>query len=170
MSQLAYNIKRYYISKPIAEVNYRRPVVQTITEYTRSTYRSINRNLLLGIVTEQAAELIKAVSSLPSLPGTTYRTFWLDNLEPFIATLKVGQIRLKPFTSTSRSQIVANRFNGNVRLTIQGKTGRDIAPLSDAPNEMETLFLPNCTFRVIRVNTNKIGGRISTVEAELIEL
>ena len=144
--------------------------MQTITDYTRSTYRSINRNLLAGITTEQVSELIEAVNSLPTFPGATYRTFWIDDLKSFIETLRVGQIRLKPFTSTSRSQAVANKFNGNVKLTIQGKSGRDISPFSDAPAEVETLLLPGCNLRVTRVRTKKVGDHIIAVEADLIEL
>ena len=49
--------------------------MRIITDYTREAYRSINQNLLRGIVTGQAAELIEAVASLPAVPGTAYRTF-----------------------------------------------------------------------------------------------
>lgn len=54
--------------KPATEVNYRRLTVQTVTEYTPSSYREINHNLLVGVVTQQAAELIDVVANLPTTP------------------------------------------------------------------------------------------------------
>lgn len=144
--------------------------MQIITDYTRDAYRDINRSLLNGIVSEQAAQLIEAISDLPAKPGTTYRTFWVDDLEGFIETLKARQIVFEAFTSTSRSQYIAGKFRGNVRLTIEGYSGRDIAPYSDAPNEVETLYLPGRTFRVRRVKVQKIAGKIGVIEADLVEL
>lgn len=155
---------------PATEVYYRRKTMQAITDYTRHNYRDINRNLLSSIVTEQAAELIEIVSHLPTAPGTTYRAFWVDDLKAFSDMLQVGKISFRAFTSTSRSRAVAQQFNGNVRLTIEGQSGRDIAPFSDAPNEQETLFLPGRTFRVVRIKRNRIAGKIGSIDAELIEV
>ncbi|RIV19409.1 hypothetical protein DYU11_25240 [Fibrisoma montanum] len=144
--------------------------MQVITEYTRHSYRAINRALSAGDVTEQAAALIEAVSALPALPGTSYRTFWVDDLEGMVTTLKSGKVLYSAFTSTSRLRSVAERVNGNVKLTIEGYSGWDIAPYSDAPLEMETLFLPGRTFRVKRVRVKTIAGRLGSVEADLVEL
>lgn len=144
--------------------------MQAITEYTTHNYREINRNLRNGIVTDQAAELIEVVSQLPAMPGLTYRTFWLDDLTEFVTTLRAGVVRFRPFTSTSRSQAVAARFNGNVWLTIDGRSGRNIAPFSDAPAEVETLFLPGCVFRVVRVKQSRIAGKVGRIDVELIEV
>ena len=146
-----------------------------ITEYTRSNYRDINRNLLKGIVTDQATELIEAVTELPALPGTTFRTFWVDDIAAYaewLAENRQGKqpLRFDAFTSTSRIQAVAKRFNGNVRLTIQGKNGRDIAAMSDAPTEQETLYLPGLTCQISKVRTFKAAGRVLSVEVELMEL
>ena len=145
--------------------------MQTITEYTRSTYRDINRNLLEGVVTEQAAELIEVVESLPTMPGATYRTFWMDDIAEYVERLKAGKtVTFAAFSSTSRSSVVASRFNGNVRFTIQGRSGRDIAGMSDKPAEQETLYLPGLTCQIGKIRTVKIGGKVWSVEAELIEL
>ena len=144
--------------------------MQVITEYSRHNYREINYNLRNGIVTEEAAKLIEVVNQLPAMPGPTYRTFWLDGLTEFVATLRAGVVRFRAFISTSRSQAVAARFNGNVWLTIDGKSGRDIAPFSDAPVEVETLFLPGCVFRVVRVKQSKIAGKVGRIDVEMIEV
>lgn len=145
--------------------------MQAITEFTRSTYRDINHNLLNGIVTEQAAELIEIISNLPTLPGTTYRTFWMDGIAEYAERLRASRtITFSAFSSTSRSQAVAAKFNGNVKLTMVGKTGRDIAPVSDNPSEQETVYLPGLTCQIIKVKTIRIGGKVWAVEAELIEL
>ena len=142
-----------------------------ITAYTRDAYRDINRNLLNDVVTQQAAELIEALNQLPPMPGATYRTFWTDDLTAYAEWLKSQKVITFPaFTSTSRLQAIANRFNGNVKLTIQGITGRDIGPFSHAPHEAETLFLPARRLRVKRVKVTKVAGRIGIIEAELIEL
>ena len=140
------------------------------TDYTRDAYRDINRSLLNGVVTEGAAQLIEALSDLPAMPGKTYRTFSVDNLEEFAQMLKTGIIRFRAFTSSSRSAFVANQFNGNVQLTIDGFSGRDVAPFSDAPNEVETLFLPDRVFRVKRVRVKKFMGVLGSIEAELTEI
>ncbi len=145
--------------------------MQAITEYTAHAYRSINRSLLGGVITQQANELRDALNRLDPLPGTTYRTFWVDELEQYATALKTSQtITFDSFVSTSRLAEVAAKFKGNVKLTIQGRTGRDIAPFSDSPAEQETLFLPGLTFQIKRVRVVKIGGRVLVVEAELIEL
>lgn len=142
-----------------------------ITAYTCDAYRDINRNLFNGVVTEQAAELIEALSQLPAMPGTTYRTIWIDDLNAYADWLKNQKvITFNAFASTSRIQSVAVRFNGNVKLTIQGISGRDIAPFSHAPHEAETLFLPARRLRVKRVKVVKVAGRIGVIEAELVEL
>lgn len=144
--------------------------MQAITEYTRSTYRDINRNLLAGIVTDQAAELLEVVATLPPTPGATYRTFWVDDIADYAARLKASRtVTFAAFSSTSRSSVVASRFNGNVRFTIQGKAGRDIAAMSDKPAEQETLYLPGLTCQIVKVRTVKNGGKVWSVEAELIE-
>lgn len=145
--------------------------MQIITEFTRSSYRDINRNLLQGVVTQGAAELIEAVASLPVAPGTTYRTFWVDNIAEYSEQLKASRtVTFAAFFSTSRIQAVAARFNGNVRLIIHGKNGRDIAPMSDNPNEEETVYLPGLTCQIVKVRTIKVGGQVWAIEAELIEL
>ena len=56
-----------------------------------------------------------------------------------------------------------------MKLTIQGKTGRDIAAMSDNPIEQETLYLPGLTCSIAKVKTVKIGGKVWSVEAELVE-
>lgn len=72
------------------------------------------------------------------------------------------------FSSTSRSSAVARLFNGSVTLTIQGKTGRDIAPMSDKLTEQETLYLPGLICQVVKVKTVKVGGQVWSIEAELV--
>ena len=145
--------------------------MQIITEYTREAYRSINRNLLQGIVTEQANTLSNAVAALPTMPGTSYRTFTVDNIEQYIEQIKRNPVlTFAAFTSNSRLQLVALKFGGNVRLTIEGKTGRDIAPYSDAPREAETLFLPALQVRVRKIKTLKVGGQVVAVEVAVQEL
>ena len=145
--------------------------MHTITEYTRSTYRDINRTLLTGVVTDQAAELIEVVASLPTTPGATYRTFWVDDITDYATQLRASKaITFAAFSSTSRSSAVASRFNGNVKLNIQGKTGRDVAPMSDKPAEQETLYLPGLICQIVKVRTVKIGGQVWSVEVELIAL
>ncbi|GAA4463618.1 hypothetical protein GCM10023189_41840 [Nibrella saemangeumensis] len=145
--------------------------MQIITDFTRSGYRDINRNLLGGVVTQQVTQLIEVVKSLPPLPGTTYRTFSIDDINGYVERLKTAKIiTFAAFSSTSRASWVADRFKGNVRLTIEGKTGRDIALWSDSPAEQETLYLPGLTCQIKRVRTIKVGGKIWAVEAELVEL
>ena len=145
--------------------------MRIITDYTRDAYRDINRNLFNGIVTDEAAELIEAVTDLPKLPGTTYRTFTVDDLNEYVASVKSSKtITFATFSSTSRLLPVANRFKGNVRLTIRGKTGRDIAPMSDSPNEQETLYLPGLTCQIIRLKRIKVGGQLWSVEIDLVEI
>ena len=145
--------------------------MQAITEYTRSTYRNINRALLLGSTNEQTAELIEVVASLPVMPGITYRTFWTDDIAGYVERLRASRtVTFAAFSSTSRSQAVARHFNGNVRFVIQGKSGRDIAAMSDKPAEQETLYLPGLTCQITKIKTVKVGGQVWSVEAELIEL
>ena len=142
-----------------------------ITDYTRSEYREINRDLLSGVSTTKAAELIEVVSSLPASPGVTYRTFWVDEVAEYVERLKSSKtVTFAAFSSASRLQAIANRFNGNVKLMIHGKTGRDIAPMSDKPSEQETLYLPALTCQIVKVRTIKVGGKVWSVEVELIEI
>lgn len=145
--------------------------MQIITDYTREAYRSINRNLLQGIVTEQANTLYNAVAALPTMPGTSYRTFAVNNIEQYIEQIKRSPVlTFVAFTSTSRLVPVALKFGGNVRLTIEGRTGRDIAVYSDAPREAETLFLPVLQVRVKKVKTLRVGGQVVAVEVDVQEL
>ena len=145
--------------------------MQIITEYTREAYRSINRNLLRGVVTEQANTLFDAVVALPLMPGTSYRTFTIDNIEQYVEEIKRSPVlTFAAFTSTSRLQPVALRFGGNVRLTIEGRTGRDIAVYSDAPREAETMFLPALQVRVRKIKTLRVGGQVVAIEVDVQEL
>ncbi|MBO0937860.1 hypothetical protein J2I47_14980 [Fibrella sp. HMF5335] len=145
--------------------------MQIITDYTREAYRPINRNLLQGIATEQAKTLFNAVAALPMMPGTSYRTFTVDNIEQYVEQIKRSPVlTFAAFSSASRLQPVALKFGGNVRLTIEGKTGRDIAVYSDAPREAETLFLPALNLRIRRLKTVKVAGQIVAVEIEANEV
>lgn len=149
--------------------------MQIITDYTRHAYRDINRSLLNGVITEQAAELIEAVGSLPALPSLTYRSFHVSDLPAYVEWLRAHKqtkqiLTFAAFSSTSRLRRVADRFRGNVRLVIQGKTGRDIAQFSDAPNEEETLYLPGLKCQITKLRTVKVGQQIWSVEIELTEL
>lgn len=145
--------------------------MQIIAAYTREAYRTINHNLRQGIVTDQAAELVETLNTLPAAPGTTYRTFYVSEIDRYVGQLKQSPtLTFAAFTSTSRKQAVAAKFNGNVRMTIVGKTGRDIAPFSDAPAEAETLYLPGLLVRVKKLKTIKVGGKVWGIELEVYEL
>lgn len=144
--------------------------MEAIRNYTAHAYRQINSGLLKGQQPEGAAELAAALSALPAAAGTCFRTIWVDELDAYAAQVKASKALCFPaFTSTSRSEATARRFNGNVLFRIEGRTGRDIARYSDAPAEAETLFTMGTTFVVKSVKAKKIAGRVFSLEISLIE-
>ncbi|MGF7219055.1 hypothetical protein GGR92_005235 [Spirosoma lacussanchae] len=145
--------------------------MKIIREYTKSAYRDINRNLRNGIVTEQAAELVEAVSKLPQTPAITYRAFWMDDIGGYVQWLRSNKvITFDAFTSTSRDRRVANDIRGNVMMTITGKTGRDIVAYSKYRHEQEVLYLPGLRCRITKLNTVKVAGKLWSVTLELKEV
>ncbi len=149
--------------------------MEVIRQYTGFESRRLNAVLNRGEHPEGADELNAALQSLPALPGTAFRTIWVDDLDRYLAERKIARtITFPAFTSTSRSEIQARRFSGNVLFRIEGKSGRDIAPFSERPWEAETLFPAGMTFWVQKIKINKLTGpggvpQLWSLEIHLIE-
>lgn len=141
-----------------------------IKSYTESGYRHINRNLLKGVTTPEAITLTEALATVAPVAATTFRGMNIDEVDSYFASLKKGEtLSFATFLSTSRNQAIAEKF-GNVQFTITGKSGRDIANLSDAPAEQEVLFPAGSSFIIKAVKATKVAGRVFRVFITLSEI
>lgn len=141
-----------------------------IKSYTESGYRHINRNLLKGVTTPEATTLAEALATVTPVAATTFRGMNIDEVDSYFVSLKKGEtLSFATFLSTSKSQAIAEKF-GNVQFTITGKSGRDIANLSDAPAEQEVLFPAGATFVIKAVKATKVAGRVFKIFVTISEI
>ncbi len=88
---------------------------------------------------------VDQVTAIPSMPGMSFRGAGADWWE-------VGESYVEPgWLRTSRDpQIATDGFAGEAVVALFGATGRDVAGLTDHPEEQETVFLPGSRFTVLR--------------------
>jgi hypothetical protein len=133
----------------------------SILAYTSEWYGYMNTALRTGTGKPAAIEMNKKLTAaLDKLPvyksPSGQRLMRGTNFLPpeTLANLKPGGIYTdKAFTSTSATK----PFTGKYQFKIKGKTGRDVASVSDFP-EGEVLFKPSTEFRITKVKPNKDGG------------
>jgi hypothetical protein len=129
---------------------------QLIRMYSGAHYRGINAGLRDGTLTENQYKFVKGVNrgldKLPPYVGTVYRKV-NDDGGKYLASYKPGTIREeRGFTSTSKSMHV---WGGDLKFTIQSKTGRSIEHISKHSGEHEVLFKSGTRFRVKSVDAPK---------------
>jgi len=126
-----------------------------IRAYTHRFWSDTNQALWAGTEDSLPAAdqtvLRCAVSGLNRMAPLTVPVYRQTRLPAAVVDQHVEGSRLTyhSFTSTTRSVQVLNRFSGNTRFKIEGTSGRDIAWLSEHPDEEETLFRPGTCFQVI---------------------
>lgn len=140
-----------------------------IYSYTTSDYDNMN-GLLLGLTVPKdddqkkkthlkisAAE--EALAKLPPYLGQTKRgeMKWPGDDQQYT---KDNVFTVNAFWSTA----VGVSFLGDWDITIDGKTGKDVAVMSAAPDETEVLFPPGTKFRVKSVDKGRQGGGRVLVE------
>ena len=95
--------------------------------------------------------LAASLRKLPPVEGVVYRG--IDVAVPTHLYQTGSVVTWQSFSSTTSSPAVAKHFLGGelsegTFFIIHSKTARFIGPLSAHPEEEESLFLPNCQFRV----------------------
>ena len=120
-----------------------------LNNYTRATYRVLNRNLRDGdqsAYTQDTADtLTQALAKLNPYEGKVERGDTLPT-KTLDDQYQVGNVVIqKQFWSTSRTI----PFPGNVLFTIESKSGRRIARYSSHRAETEVLFDQGSMFRVL---------------------
>lgn len=129
---------------------------KTINTYTGQDYRRINKALNLGIYSEEAKVIDKALDKLPSFEGITYRGIYNDNVENLVKQYKENKgnlVQFEAFTSSTLNENIARdvfgaKFGSSILFEIKSKEGRDISKYSHMPNEKEILFKTSSVFKI----------------------
>jgi hypothetical protein len=134
-----------------------------ILNYTTQDYKAMNALLLTGAIdgddaAKQSAQVkieraINALAKLPACPASPSQRGekrWqpLDGAQ----YTRGNEFAIKTFWSTG----IGYNFNGYWNITVFGKSGKNIAPLSIIPGECEVLFTPGTRFRVKSVNRGNV--------------
>ena len=108
-----------------------------------------------GLVVSDLDDL-EQVSAIPAMPGMSFRGGGADWWE-------VGESYVEPgWLRSSRDPLVGTEnFAGDEAVALFGPGGRDVAGLTDHPEEQETVFLPGSRFTVTR--RGDLGGLWVTV-------
>ncbi len=128
--------------------------VVALHNYTTQDYELMNKQLILGyeggLTGENYKKKIEAVTeALKKLPsyegGMTLRGEWLWKKDGHKAIYFLGNtFAIKPLWSTG----VKMCFATPIQISVFGKGGKDVAAMSDKPNETEVLFPPGTKFKV----------------------
>ncbi|WP_038163761.1 ADP-ribosyltransferase domain-containing protein [Verrucomicrobium sp. BvORR106] len=125
--------------------------------YTQSDYVQINEELRgkrtpLTSFTRTITDLaVQGMNKLPVYEGWTIRGTNLPLLKD-LACVPGATVSDEGFTSTSAGK----RFPGTHQFMIKSPGGRDVSFLSNQPDELEILYPPNHTFKVV--------GRIGEID------
>ena len=159
-----------------ADVDLTADEIDAIRRYTGPAYQSLNARLREGRALDPDQErladhLSSALAKLPAFEGTAYRGYGFNDFDDFdhaAATIYSGTFTTPAFTSTSTSSEIADDFGFrryNVVLTIQSKTGRQIAEYSGIAFEKEVLFDRNTVWRL--VESKLVGDNLHATIEEL---
>ncbi|MFD4785096.1 ADP-ribosyltransferase [Rhodococcus qingshengii] len=122
-----------------------------------------------GLTPELAAEadaLSSALSKLPNFEGDVYRGVVLP--ERVIARYEPGTIvEEKAFTSATTDLLEA--FPGNVRFSIESRTGKEISEFSAMAEEAEVLFDQFTSFEVLARTVNSTTGVTEILMREVVK-
>lgn len=134
-----------------------------IFSYTGSDYIKMNTLLRTGTIEgddkvkeatlvkiEQAVKAMAKLPVHPVTPSTRGERAWPP--DDAVQYTVGNEFAVKTFWSTG----VGFDFGGPWRITVHGKSGRNVAPLSNAPGECEVLFAPGTRFRVKSVTGLKV--------------
>ncbi|SFW46610.1 putative T7SS-secreted protein [Amycolatopsis australiensis] len=127
--------------------------IRALDRYTGMAHQDINaalRNGDFGALQAMDSEIREMVSGLEKLPphvGEVHRGIQISDIDAFLDRYQVGNVVREPaFTSTD----AAVPYSGNVQMTIESTTGRDISWLKDpSVGQQEVLFPPGREFEVV---------------------
>jgi NAD:arginine ADP-ribosyltransferase len=134
-----------------------------IYKYSNDGFKDINEELRKSrgkYFSEFAKYLKNALNKLPNFDGLVYRKVYLtkNELTKYKNALRNNRsITEYPFTSTTKSRLIAMNFKGtttykpNCLFRMQIKTGKEIDKIAKF-DEKEVLVLPNTTFKVLEIS------------------
>lgn len=158
-----------YLKKEIIiiENSHRKDILSELTvfekaiiyKYSEDGYDDLNEKLRASKgknITTFGILFAQCLDKLPDFIGTVFRS---ENLakheweEYLLAFKNDSLITRHGFTSTSKSQLSANKF-GNFRLEIFVQKGKDIEKIARYDDEKEVIIRYNCNFRVLSIFNN----------------
>jgi hypothetical protein len=127
--------------------------ISALDRYTGPAHQDLNEALRTGdpgalqAADPQIRELVSGLDKLPPHVGEVYRGIDISDMDAFLDRYQVGNVIREPaFTSTD----AAVPYSGNVQMTIESTTGRDISWLKDpSVGQREVLFPPGSDFEVV---------------------
>ncbi len=151
-------------------------------EYTSGGFSAIrncleNRGTCKGITKSHLSALKTAMKKAPKFEGVSYRGLNLSKGEAvdFLAGIKKNSgLTDKSFMSTSRSLPAARSFSQKkgkavrIILKLEGKTGADIATISDVPRELEVLFSPGSKFKLKSIGLDSGIGKFDKGTGDIL--
>jgi hypothetical protein len=127
--------------------------IRALDHYTGPAHQDINAALRTGdfgalrTMDPEIREMASGLDKLPPYKGEVHRGIEIGDMNAFLDRYQVGNVVQEPaFTSTD----AAVPYSGNVQMTIESTTGRDISWLK-APSvgQQEVLFPPGSNFEVV---------------------
>jgi uncharacterized protein YukE len=136
--------------------------IRALDHYTGPAHQDLNSALRTGdpgalqAVDPEIREMVSGLDKLPPHVGEVYRGIETSYMNTFLDRYQVGNVVKEPaFTSTD----AAVPYSGNVQLTIESTTGRDISWLKDpSVGQREVLFPPGSNFEVLERNYDDASG------------
>ncbi|WP_410668489.1 putative T7SS-secreted protein [Amycolatopsis sp. cmx-4-68] len=127
--------------------------IRALDHYTGRAHQDLNQALwhddaaALGTMDPEIREMVSGLNKLPSYEGEVFRGIEVGDMDAFLDRYEVGNVVKEPAFTSSDTTVP---YSGNVQMTIESTTGRDISWLKDpSVGQQEVLFPPGSHFEVL---------------------
>ncbi|MGW4525932.1 WXG100 family type VII secretion target [Amycolatopsis sp. NPDC004378] len=127
--------------------------IRALDHYTGMAHQDLNQALwqgdsaALGRMDPEIREMVSGLNKLDPYVGEVHRGIEIGDMTTFLDRYRVGTVVQEPAFTSSDAAVA---YSGNVQMTIESTTGRDISWLKDpSVGQQEVLFPPGSRFEVL---------------------